>query len=56
MNRKERDRITIMVGIKKGELTLAAAAPLRGSGGFNLGSYIDFAPNGADQDSTSSRV
>jgi len=30
MNRKERDRITIMVGIKKGELTLAAAAPVLG--------------------------
>ena len=28
MSRKERDRITIMVGIKQGELTLAGAAPL----------------------------
>jgi len=30
MSRKERDRITIMVGIKQEELTLAAAAPLLG--------------------------
>jgi hypothetical protein len=28
--RKERDRITIMVGIKQGELSLAAASPLLG--------------------------
>jgi transposase len=30
MNRKERDRITILVGINQGKLTLAAAAPLLG--------------------------
>jgi hypothetical protein len=36
MNRKERDRITIMVGIKQGGLTLAAAAPLLKRGQSSL--------------------
>ena len=30
MSRKQRDRLTIMAGVQRGELTLAAAAPLLG--------------------------